>query len=140
MPTVWSVGAWKISSALRSSRDALEQALLGDVVEEFAAHAERPAGERDLDFARGADLVEHDRGNRPVDVVRIGGRRDRHHGACFRHLGGGGQHGRAAEAVADQDRGRTVGPAQVLGGSDQVGDIGGEGACWRTRPRSCRGR
>ena len=58
MPTVSSVGEWKISSALRSLRDALGELLLGDVGQEFAADAERPAGERHLDLAVLADRIE----------------------------------------------------------------------------------
>jgi hypothetical protein len=45
MPTVSSVGEWKISSALRSRATLLGQACAGDVVQEFTADAERPPGE-----------------------------------------------------------------------------------------------
>ena len=38
--------------------DMLHQAMLGDVVEEFALDAERPAGERDLDLAVLADVLD----------------------------------------------------------------------------------
>ena len=38
----------------------------------------------------------------------------------------GGQHRGAAEAVPDQDRGRAMHLAQMVGGRDQIGDVGGE--------------
>ena len=57
---------------------------------------------------------------------RVGGRGDRHHRAGFRHRGRGRQDGGAAETVADEERGRALDPPQVVGGRDQVGDIGGE--------------
>ena len=40
---------------------------------------------------------------------------------------GGGQNRGAAEAVADQDRGRFSGLAQMVGGPHEIGDVGGEG-------------
>ena len=40
---------------------------------------------------------------------------------------GGGQDRGAAEAVADQDRRRLSGFAQMVGGAHEVGDVGGEG-------------
>ena len=58
MPTVASVGEWKISSALRKMRDAIHQHLLGHVVEEFAPDLERPAGERHFHLALFADGVD----------------------------------------------------------------------------------
>ena len=51
MPTVSSVGEWKTSSALRRLGDVCREILLGDIVEQGAADAERPAGKRHLDFA-----------------------------------------------------------------------------------------
>ena len=79
--------------------------MLGDVVEEFAADAERPAGERDLDLALRADVLDAI-AEQAGDMRRIAGRGDRHDRARLRNVGGGGQHRGAAEAVADQDRRR----------------------------------
>jgi hypothetical protein len=53
-------------------------------------------------------------------------RRDRHHGARLRHVGGSGEHGGTTQAVADQDRGRPPDFAQGARRRQQVGDIGGE--------------
>ena len=39
---------------------------------------------------------------------------------------GGGEHSGSAEAVADQNRGRGKGLTQVVGGGDQIVDVGGE--------------
>ena len=60
MPTVSSVGECMISSALCSFGDVRHQAVLGDVVEEFALDVERPAGELDLDLAVLADVLDAD--------------------------------------------------------------------------------
>ena len=51
IPTVSSVGEWKISSALRSFAMRSVSFCSATSVEEFAADAERPAGERHLDLA-----------------------------------------------------------------------------------------
>ena len=125
MPTMSSVGEWKISSALRRCGDAVDQHLLGDVVEEFAADAERPPGERHLDLALLADLGDL----APEQAGDMGGvarRGDRHHRARFGNAVRGRQHRRAAEAVADQERGRVPASGAMVGGGDQVGDIGGK--------------
>ncbi len=37
---------------------------------------------------------------------------------------GRGQNRGAAEAVTDQDRGRLAGLAQMIGGTDEIGDVG----------------
>ena len=58
MPTVSSVGECMISSALCSFATCVHQAVLGDVVEEFALDVERPAGERHLDLALLADVLD----------------------------------------------------------------------------------
>ena len=39
---------------------------------------------------------------------------------------GGGEDRGAAEAVADQDRRRLAGFAQMIGGADEIGDVGRE--------------
>ena len=40
---------------------------------------------------------------------------------------GGGEDRSAAEAVADQDRGRLARFAQMIGGADEIGDVGRKG-------------
>ena len=98
---------------------------MGDVIEEGAADMELPAAERDLDFvliaARGFPV-----GEQAGDVPRIGRGIDGHHRACFGYAMGGGEHSGSAEAVADQNRGRGKGLTRVVGGGDQVVDVGGE--------------
>ncbi len=104
---------------------ALFELLRCDVVQEFLADAEGAARERDLDLAlllNVGDMLLEQTG----DVPRIGRRRNRRDRARFRHLRRGGQHRRAAEAVADQDRGRLIHLAQVIRGRDQIGDVGGK--------------
>ena len=75
MPTVSSVGECMISSALCSVAICAIRLLLGDVVEEFALDAERPAGERDLDLALLADVLDVVL-EQMRDVGGIGRRRD----------------------------------------------------------------
>ena len=65
--------------------------------------------------------------NRCGDMDGIGRRGDGDDRLGIRNLPGGGEDGRAAEAVADQDRGRFAGFAQMVGGAHQIGDVGGEG-------------
>ena len=56
----------------------------------------------------------------------IARRGDRHHRARLRHVGGGGEHGGTAEAVADQDRGRAARAPQRVRGGDEVAHVRGE--------------
>lgn len=49
------------------------------------------------------------------DVVRIAGRGDCHDGICLRYATGRCRHGRAAQAVADEELGRREVLAQVIG-------------------------
>ena len=102
--------------------DMRHQIMLGDVVEEFALDMERPPGELHLDLALGADVLD------PIleemrDMRGIGGRGDGDDRLGVGNLPGGGEDRGAAEAVADQDRGRLPGFAQMIGGADEVGDI-----------------
>src|SRR5262249_41220164 len=105
--------------------NAIEELMLGEVVDEIAADAKLPTREGRLDLTLGADLVETIL-EQAGHVGGIAGCGDRHHRARLRHLGGGGEHRGAAEAVADEDRGRGGAAAQLVRGRDQVGDIGGE--------------
>ena len=52
------------------------------------------------------------------DMGGIARRGDRHHGAGFRHLSRGGEHGGATEAVADEDRRRVPRAPQLVCGRD----------------------
>ncbi len=102
--------------------DVRGEILLGDVVEEGAADAERAARERHLDLAlRGdvGDAVAEQAG----DVRRIARRADRHHGARLGDAVRGGEHRGAAEAVADQDRGRVQRAAQMIRRGNEIVDI-----------------
>ena len=105
--------------------DALEQLVFGEIVHECAADAKSPARERRLDLALGGDFLEAIL-EQAGHVGGIAGRGDRHHRPRLRHLGGCGEHGRAAQAVADQDRGGAGAAAQFVCSRDKVGDIGGK--------------
>jgi hypothetical protein len=61
------------------------------------------------------------------DMRGIGRRRDGHDRPGFGNLSGGGEDRRTPEAVAGQDRGRFSGFAQMIGGADEVGDVGRKG-------------
>ena len=102
------------------------QPVLGDVVEKFALDVERPAGERDFDLAVLADVLDAIL-EQAGDMGGIGGRGDGDDRLGVGNLAGGGEDGRAAETVADQDRRRFPGFAQMVGGAHQIGDVGGEG-------------
>ena len=105
--------------------DARDQLLLGDVVEKLAPDAERPTRQHDLALALRADirdlLLEQ-----PGHVARIGWRRDGRDGSRLGDARRGGEHRGAAEAVADQQRGRALRAAQMIGGRHEIGDVGGE--------------
>ena len=119
--------------------DVRHQAVFGDVVEEFALDVERPAGELNLDLAVLADVLDAIL-EQMGDMDGIGGRGDGHDRLGIRNLPGGGEDRRTAEAVADQDRGRPAGFAQMIGGADEIGDVGREGRIGEIRPRWSRGR
>ena len=102
------------------------QVVLGDVVEEFALDVERAAGQRDFDLALLADVLDAIL-EQMRDMRGIGGRGDGHDRFCLGDLPGGGQNRGAAKAVADQDRRRLAGLPQMIGGANEIGDVGGEG-------------
>ena len=85
-----------------------------------------PAGERDFDLALLADVLDAIL-EQAGDMGGIGGRGDGDDGLGLGNLPGGGQDRGAAEAVADQDRRRLSGFAQMIGRPHQIGDVGGEG-------------
>ena len=111
---------------LMEAGDIRHQAVLGDIVEELAGDMERPAGERDLDLAVRADVLDAVL-EQAGDMGGIGGGGDSDDGSGVRNFSCGGEDRGAAEAVADQDRRRFSGFAQMIGGVNQVGDVGGEG-------------
>ena len=83
---------------------------------------ERTAGELDLDLALGADVLDLVL-EQMRDMGGIGGGCDRHDRFRIRDLAGCGEDRGAAKAVADQDRGRAAGFAQMIGGVDEIGDV-----------------
>ena len=100
--------------------------LLGNVVEQRAANAERPALQRDLNLALrcnlgGAVAKQAD------DVRRIERRADRDHRARLRDAMRGGEHRGAAQTMTDQNRGRGERLAQMVGRGDQIVDVGRKG-------------
>ncbi len=110
---------------MRKRGEAFVELLLRHVVEEFALDRERPPGELHLELAFLLDRIDVLL-EQAGDVRGIVGRGDGHHRAHLGYAVRGGEHGRAAEAVADQDRRRAARLAQVIGGGDQVVDVGGK--------------
>jgi hypothetical protein len=106
--------------------DVRHQAVFGDVVEDFALDAERPSGELHLHLAMLADVLDAIP-EQMGDMDGIGGRRDGDDCLRIRNPPGGGKDRRAAETVPDQDRGRPTGFPQMIGGADEIGDVGREG-------------
>ena len=78
--------------------------------------------------------------NRPATCAGSLGRRDRDHRARLRYGAGRRQHGGAAETVADQQRGRAPGRAQVVGRGRRDRRRWTKTWCWRTPPRWRRAR
>ena len=96
--------------------------LFGNIIKEFALDPERAPGQRHLDLALFADLVDLIL-EQAGDVRRIAGRGNGDHRARFRDAMRGRKHRRPAQAVTDQDRRRAVCFTQVIGGGDQVIDV-----------------
>src|SRR5580704_2512412 len=102
--------------------DACHQAMLGDIVEEFARDREGTAGQRNLDLALFSDVLD------PLfeeagDMLRIGGRGDGDDGLGLRDLTRGREDRSTSEAMPDQERGRLARFAQMIGGAKEVGYI-----------------
>ena len=125
MPTVSSVGRVHHQQRLVQFCHLRHQIVFGDVVEEFAADVERAAGERDLDLALGADVLDLVL-EKMRDMGRIGRRCDGDDRLGFRNLSGGGEYRGAPKTVPDQDRRGFVGFPQMIGGEHEIGDVGGE--------------
>ena len=105
--------------------DPLTHGLHPHVVDEALRHRERPPAKGDRRLAEllhlgelGAELAQH--------VARIGRRADHRDRPRLRHVGGGGQHGGAAQAVADQQRRRIARLGHGGGGGGHVGHVAAE--------------
>ncbi len=101
------------------------QALLGDIIDELALDAERPAGERNLHLALLPDVLDTIL-EKVSDMRGIGWRCDGDDGLGFRNLSGGGEDRSAAKTVPDQDRRRLARLPQMIGGKHEIGDIRGK--------------
>jgi hypothetical protein len=115
-------GRVKDQQRLAQIGETVLQLSLGHVVEDFALDAERPARERHLDFALRADHVDVLL-EQAGDVGRIARSRNGDYGARVGDFVCGGEHGAAAQAVPDQDRGRSPRLTQMIGGGHQVVDV-----------------
>ena len=124
MPTRSSVGECSTSSALRRSREALGRA--------SAPRHRRgipcgcgTGGRRARPRPRPCSWMSATCcWNRPVTCAGSAGAAMVATARASGHLRGRRQHRRAAEAVADQDRGRLKHLAQVVRGRHQIGDVG----------------
>ena len=106
-------------------RDSRREVLLLGVEQELPLDRERPAGERHLRFAVGLDLREA-LAEEVAHMAHIARRADRHHRPALGYRCRRREDRRAAEAVADKQRWRLISLTQMCGGSEQVGDVGGE--------------
>ena len=96
-----------------------------DVVKETLGDGEMAPADLDLGRALGRDR-RHRGCEQVAHVRRLGRRGDGCDAARLGYALGGGEHRRTAEAVPDQECRRPVVAAQVVGGRDQVVDVGGE--------------
>ena len=112
---------------------------LAQVVEELAPDPKRTACDRHDGLAVAFDRRQVSR-EQAAHVLRRERRADGRDGLRFRQLSGGGEHGRAAEAVADEQARRPDGLLQVVRGRDEVLDIGREGRVREVALASNRGR
>ena len=96
-----------------------------DVLDEALADAEAAAREVNFGVAVGCDAVQ-----RVAEIVRdvagVEGCADGDDGLCAGDFGGGFQNRRAAQRVADQQRGRHAALGEDIRRAHQVFDIGGE--------------
>ena len=123
MPTMSSVGEWKISSALcRCATRSISICSATSSRNSRRIVNGRPASRTSTSpCSRMAPtwLLEQ-----AGDMGGVGRRGDRHHAARICDAVRGRQHGGAAQAVADQERGRRSRLAQMIGGGHQVVDVG----------------
>jgi hypothetical protein len=125
MPTVSSVGEMEDQQRLAQIADVGRKILFGNVIEQPAADAKRPAGERHLDFALLPNL-SHLIAEQACDMRRVEGRRNRHHRACLGNAMRGRQHRGTAEAMPDEDRWRGQRAPQMIGGGDEIIHVRGK--------------
>ncbi len=108
-----------------------------DIFDKACADADRAAAEHDVAHALRDDLIE-----RIVEIVGdmfgVEGRADGDDGFDRRDLPGCAQHRCPAERVADDEGGRHAAFIERVGGSDQVGDVGGEGGVLELAPRMAK--
>ena len=100
--------------------------MLGDVVEEFALDPERPAGEctSTSPCARMSSIRSV---NRCVTCAGSDGRGDGDDRLGLRDLPGGGEEAAPPRLWPISSAGACAGVAQMVGGADQIGDVGREG-------------
>ena len=102
--------------------DALSENALAYVVKKLLLYGEGPAGELHRGFPvlfnfldLGAEIVD--------DMRNIGGRTDRRDRFDLRNIAGHSEHRRAAERMADQDRGGFVIVAHIVDRRHEVGNV-----------------
>ena len=115
----------KDQQGLAQSGDAAGLVLAGHVLQELALDGELAAGQRDGGFAVCADGIQV-LAELSQDVAGLGRCGNGGDGTGFGNALGRGQHGSAAQAVADQQGRRLVFAPQEVGSRQQVGDVGGE--------------
>ncbi len=102
----------------------LEPLHLG-VLDERAADAKWPAAQLDLGLTLGPDPIERT-AELPQHVRHIGRRADCHDRLRLGNAFGDSQHGGSAERMADEYDRRLVVAPQIVGGADEILDVGGE--------------
>ena len=123
MPTMSSVGEWKTSSALcKPARWPVRFCWATSSRKLRRTRNGRP-GERYFDFALRLDFGGA-AAEQAGDMRGIERCVDRHYGARLGDAVRRREHGGAAEAVADQDRRRGQRLPQMIGGGDEIIDIG----------------
>ena len=119
------VGSVEDQEGLAEPGDRGRQVLVGQVVQEPALDPERAARQHEPGFLGALELGGLFQQGLPE---MLGPRRgaDRGDGRRLLDQARGHQHGRAAQAVTDQEPGRPVLGAEPVGGRDQVLDVGRE--------------
>ena len=118
---------WRVQDQQGSAQvpDPVLLRLGGDVVEEFAPDAERPAAKEHLGGTGCLDLLDCHR-HQLHDVRRVGRRGQCNHSPRTGYPVRRGQYRGAAERVPDEQGGCLVIGPQVLGSANQVVHVGGE--------------
>src|SRR5438128_9566265 len=92
---------------LAQPSDLRDQVLLRGIDQELPLDPERPSLEKHLGLALRFDL-RNALAEEPGDVAGVARRGDRHYSLRLRDVAGGREDRRAAEAMADQYRGRAI--------------------------------